>query len=150
MLQNKRLRALGFEEKQFQIGDVVLNHLRGPANGPPLILLPGQTQPWQSYSKVLALLRHDFEIIAFDIHGHGQSSFVPQCYNYQDIGEDLVAFMRSELDQAAFISGNSSGGVIAVWLAANAPEQVPCSRSWPAMLNGCKNGIRISAKSICR
>lgn len=124
MLSLSTLQVAGFNEKRFRLDGVELNHLRGPANGPPLLLFPGQTQPWQSYSKVLLPLAKHFEVIAFDIHGHGQSSFVPERYSYEAIGQDLAQFLRSEIDQPAFISGNSSGGVIALWLGARLPEKV--------------------------
>ena len=124
MLQYKKLRQAGFAEKHFVVNDVHLNHLRGPKNGPPLLLFPGQSQPWQSYSRVLLKLAQDFEVIAFDIHGHGKSSFVPDRYSYQAIGEDLAQFLRSELDRPAIVSGNSSGGVIALWLGSHVPEMV--------------------------
>src|SRR3546814_11190377 len=40
------------------------------------------------------------------------------------IGADLGAFMDQLIAQPAFVSGNSSGGLLTAWLAANRPDAV--------------------------
>ena len=45
-------------------------------------------------------------------------------YTFQNMGRDFAALLRDVVRAPAIVSGNSSGGVIAVWLAANAPEWV--------------------------
>jgi pimeloyl-ACP methyl ester carboxylesterase len=118
------LRSAGFVELQHRTGDVSLNYARGPRNGPPLVLIAGQTIPWQSYQRVLPQLSHHFWVFAVDIRGHGKSTWTPGAYTLDTIGNDLVSLLRTVVAEPAIISGNSSGGLIAVWLAANVPELV--------------------------
>lgn len=40
------------------------------------------------------------------------------------IGEDIKLFIENVIKQKVIISGNSSGGIIALWCAANIPEYV--------------------------
>ena len=35
--------------------------------------------------------------MACDVHGHGGSSFCPERYTFNAIGEDLAAFLREDL-----------------------------------------------------
>jgi Na+/H+ antiporter NhaC len=37
----------GFNEKKFNTGEVILNYVEGPENGPPLLFIPGQMEFWQ-------------------------------------------------------------------------------------------------------
>ncbi len=118
------LLPAGFVESQFDTGELSLNYVRGPANGPPLVLIPGQSMPWQSYGRVLPLLAPHFEVFAVDVRGHGRSSHTPGKYTFSAMSRDVAALLRGVVKRPAIVSGNSSGGVIAVWLAANAPEHV--------------------------
>lgn len=139
----RALSRAGFAERQYTTGGVTLSYVAGPALGSteakaetdakaaptpdrrlPLVLFPGQTQPWQSYTRVLPALARHFQVYACDVHGHGRSSFRPDRYSFNAIGEDFAAFLRDVVGRPALLSGNSSGGLIATWLAANAPEQV--------------------------
>ena len=138
----KTLRNAGFREKIFQLDDVSLNYVEGPNKGTPLVLFPGQTQPWQSYTKVLPVLGEVFHVFAVDVHGHGKSSFSKSRYSFKRIGEDFAQFLEQVVGRPAILSGNSSGGVIAVWLAAYAsqwvrglvPEDPPLfSCEWPRL-----------------
>jgi pimeloyl-ACP methyl ester carboxylesterase len=118
------LRKIGFSELQFDTGEVILNYVAGPPNGPPLVLIPGQTLPWDSYQRVLPELSRHFRTYAIDIRGHGKSGWTPGRYTITNIGKDLAALIRDIISEPAFVSGNSSGGLLSVWLAANAPTWV--------------------------
>jgi pimeloyl-ACP methyl ester carboxylesterase len=114
----------GFSEQRFDAGAVTLNYVAGPDNGPALVLIPGQGANWETYAKVLIPLSQRFQVFALDIRGHGRSDWTTGEYSFAAIGEDLRAFLDGVVGRPAIISGNSSGGLIAIWLAANAPEQV--------------------------
>ncbi len=45
-------------------------------------------------------------------------------YNFNNIGEDFTAIIKEVVKKQAIISGNSSGGLIALWLAVNQPDLV--------------------------
>ena len=134
----------GFTEKQYKAKDVTLNYVEGPDNGSPLILIPGQAGTWQSYEKVLTPLSKNQRVYAIDIRGHGKSSWTTGEYNFNLIGNDLTLFINEIINEPPVVSGNSSGGLIALWLAANKPELVRgiiledaplFSADWPRIKN---------------
>ena len=114
----------GFKELRFTTRDVTLNYVAGPDNGPPLLLIPGQMESWQGYKCVLPELSKRFHIFVPDLRGHGKSTWTPGQYSYNICGDDLKAFIREVIRKPALVSGLSSGGVLSLWLAANAPEDV--------------------------
>lgn len=121
---DRALRRAGYEEHRFDTGELSLNFAAGPDRGPPLVLLPGQTMPWQSYTRVLPGLAKRFHVHAVDIRGHGESDRTPGAYTFENMGRDVAALIEGVIGRPALISGNSSGGVIAVWVAANRPQWV--------------------------
>jgi pimeloyl-ACP methyl ester carboxylesterase len=121
---DRAIRKAGFAERTFDTGEVKLNYAEGPKSGPPLLLIPGQSMPWQSYQRVLPELSRRFHVFAVDVRGHGRSGWTPGRYTFQNMGRDFAALLRDVVRAPAIVSGNSSGGVIAVWLAAYAPELV--------------------------
>jgi pimeloyl-ACP methyl ester carboxylesterase len=111
-------------------------------SGPPLVLVPGQSMPWQSYQRVIPLLARQFTVYALDVRGHGRSERTPGKYTFGRCGQDLVEFLRTVVREPAVCCGNSSGGLICIWAAANAPELVKAvlaedpplfSAEWPRM-----------------
>jgi pimeloyl-ACP methyl ester carboxylesterase len=138
----KKLEKLGFVEKSAVANGVRLNYAEGPANGTPVLLIPGQSMPWESYQLVMPLLARNFHVFAVDVRGHGKSGHTPGAYAFSTVGRDFAAFLKDVVREPAIVSGNSSGGVIAVWLAANVPECVLAivpedpplfSSEWPRM-----------------
>jgi pimeloyl-ACP methyl ester carboxylesterase len=114
----------GFSEKQFDTGEVVLNYVEGPDNGAPFLLIPGQMESWQGYKLVMPELARKYHIFSVDLRGHGKSSRTPGQYSYNICGHDLKIFLEQVIQEPAIVSGLSSGGVLSVWLAANAPDYV--------------------------
>lgn len=121
---NRALKAAGFTERRFQTGEVELNFAEGPPAGPPLVLIPGQTMPWQSYTRVLPELSRHFHVFALDVRGHGRSGATPGRYTFGAMARDVTRLLEGVVKAPAIISGNSSGGVIAVGAAALAPHLV--------------------------
>jgi pimeloyl-ACP methyl ester carboxylesterase len=118
----KSVSRAGFHERLFDTGAVRINYVEGPDNGPPLVLVPAQTGTWESYVRVLPQLSKDYRVYAIDVRGHGKSSWTPGEYSWRHIGADLAAFLRDVVREPAVVGGNSSGGLIALWCAANLPE----------------------------
>ena len=114
----------GFKELQFTTGEVALNYVVGPDNGLPLLLIPGQMESWQGYKCVLPELSKRFHIFVPDLRGHGKSSRTPGHYSYNICGDDLKLFIQNAIQEPTLVAGLSSGAVLALWLAANVPENV--------------------------
>lgn len=114
----------GFTEKQAILNGSQVNYAEGPANGPPLLLIHGQAVDWQNYGRVLPALAAHYHIFAVDCYGHGRSAREPEKYSAAALGKDLAQFVRVVIGETAVVSGHSSGGLLAVWLAAHAPDLV--------------------------
>jgi pimeloyl-ACP methyl ester carboxylesterase len=120
----KEIESAGFEEHQFHTGEIEMNYVVGPNNGPALVLVPAQMSTWESYQPVLTRLSQKFQVYSVDIRGHGMSDWTTGDYSWESIGRDMTAFLKQVVKRPAIISGNSSGGLIALWSAANLPELV--------------------------
>jgi len=120
----KNIQKAGFREKLFNTGKARINYVEGPNNGCPLVLIPGQIGNWESYHKVLSKLSKKFQVYAVDIRGHGKSSWTTGDYSWKSVGSDMSAFLKEVVRRPSIVSGNSSGGIIALWLAANVPDYV--------------------------
>lgn len=120
----RAVRAAGFRELRLDTGTVRINYVVGPDNGPPLVLVPAQTAIWESYRRVLVPLSRRLRVYAVDVRGHGKSSWTPGEYSWRHLGADMSAFLSEVVGAPAVVSGNSSGGLVALWCAANLPGQV--------------------------
>ncbi|MHA2072614.1 MAG: alpha/beta fold hydrolase [Candidatus Thorarchaeota archaeon] len=113
-----------FVEKRISTGEIEINYAEGPDNGPALVLIPGQGGDWTTYSKVIESLSAKFHVFAVDVRGHGKSDWATGDYSFKTIGADMTVFLEQAVKRKAIISGNSSGGLFALWLAANRPDLV--------------------------
>ena len=121
---NRKLAKAGFVERDFHTGDVTLNYVTGPASGPPLVFIHGQSVTWEEYTFIMPLLAGRFQVLAVTLRGHGKSSWTPDDYSFNQLGEDMRRFLEQVVGRPAVVVGNSSGGVLTAWLAANVPERV--------------------------
>lgn len=96
-----------------------VNYAEGPDNGPALLLVHGQSMEWEDYARVLPDLAQRYHVFAVDCFGHGESAHDPALYTCTAQGEALKAFASQVIGGSYTVSGLSSGGVIAAWLAAN-------------------------------
>ncbi|MBQ7430421.1 MAG: alpha/beta hydrolase [Butyrivibrio sp.] len=122
---DKKLAKAGIVEKQAQVGEVLFNYAEGPDNGPAVILLHAQLLDWYTYSSVLPDLSEKFHVYAIDYPGHGKT-VVPEGYEMsaKNIGQDLGRFIDEVVGEEVYVTGNSSGGLLATWLAANRKDIV--------------------------
>ncbi len=116
----------GYEEKLVDLGEIDLNYAEaGSAANPALLLLPSQSESWWGYEEAMGLLADDFHVFAVDLRGQGRSTWTPGRYSLDNFGNDLVRFIDLVIGRPVIVSGNSSGGVLAAWLAAFAlPGQI--------------------------
>lgn len=108
-----------FAEHQVDLGEVTLNYATtGGSDKPALLLVPPQTESWWAYEAAMQQLSTDFEVYAVDLRGQGRSTWTPGRYTLDNFGNDLVRFIDRVVGRPVVVAGNSSGGVIAAWLAA--------------------------------
>lgn len=115
-------RLDGVTERDVTLGGVRIHYAEGPPNGAPLVLIPGQCMPWHSYRRVIPELSRRYRVYALDVRGHGQSERTPGSYTFSRCGADIVAFLREVVRASALLAGNSSGGILALWAASQAPD----------------------------
>ena len=120
-----KVAAAGYVARTAQVNGVALSYVEGPDNGPPLVLLHAQLLDWFSYSRVLPDLARSFHVYDIDYPGHG-GTVTPKDYSMtaNRIGADLGDFIAQHIGRPVYISGNSSGGLLSVWLAANRPALI--------------------------
>ncbi len=102
--------------------------IEGPDSAPVVILANpiGTTRAiWDAQARVL---REEFRLLRFELRGHGapgaQSDAPPGPYSIAELGTDVLALMREGGITTAAYCGISIGGMIGLWLAANAPERI--------------------------
>lgn len=123
--QMRRVERAGYTERDVVVDGTRVHLLQGPANGKPkLLLIHGQSVDAKNYAPVLPALADHFEVYAVDCFGHGQSSHDPDLYSAKTHGEKLAAFVEQEVQGPVYVSGHSSGGLIATWIAGNRPDLV--------------------------
>jgi pimeloyl-ACP methyl ester carboxylesterase len=92
--------------------------------GEPVLLVHGlgsSTLDWQPQVDALA---PRYQVITYDVRGHGRSSKPRQRYSVRLFAEDTAAFIRSLGVGAVHVVGISMGGMIAFQLAVSNPELV--------------------------
>ncbi|HEY5033170.1 MAG TPA: alpha/beta hydrolase [Actinomycetes bacterium] len=115
-----------FDEQLVNLGEIRMNYATaGEPNRPALLLVPAQTESWWGYEQAMGLLAEHFHVFAVDLRGQGRSTRTPGRYTLDNMGNDLVRFIDLVIGRPTVVSGNSSGGVLAAWLAAYAkPDQL--------------------------
>jgi 3-oxoadipate enol-lactonase len=103
---------------------VAIHHeASGPPDAPALLLggsLGTTLEAWD----VQAPLASRFRTIRYDHRGHGRSPAPTGPYEIGELGRDVLALMdRLGLERASH-GGVSLGGMVGMWLAANAPERI--------------------------
>jgi len=103
---------------------VSLHHeIEGP-DGAPALLLGGSLgttlRMWDGQRALAEQLR----VVRFDHRGHGASPVPPPPYEIADLGRDVLALMDALGIERAAYCGLSIGGMVGMWLAANAPERI--------------------------
>ncbi|HLU58968.1 MAG TPA: alpha/beta hydrolase [Pseudonocardia sp.] len=115
----------GFVEKHATVDGQRIAYAEGPDNGPPLVLIHGQGSRWQDHMRVLPELAEDHHVFAVDVPGHGASDrLAPERYSNVVVGDLLAGFVDQVVGSPAIVSGHSSGGLLALHIAAAHPELV--------------------------
>jgi len=115
-----------FDEHTVDLGEIRMNYVvAGDDQNPALLLIPAQTESWWGYEAAITLLADRFQVYAVDLRGQGRSTWTPGRYTLDIFGNDLVRFLDLVVGRPAVVSGLSSGGTIAAWLAAfSKPGQI--------------------------
>ena len=103
---------------------MILHHEIAGTEGAPVLLLGGSLgttlEMWDGQLPLADQLR----LVRFDHRGHGGSLAPPGPYEIADLGRDVLALMDALGIERASYCGASIGGMVGMWLGANAPDRV--------------------------
>ena len=78
----------------------------------------------EAWEPQAASLAGPFRVVRYDRRGHGASEVPPGPYSLDDLGRDALELLDElELERASWC-GLSLGGLVGMWLAAEAPERI--------------------------
>ena len=109
--------------------------------GKPLILLHGNQENHHIFDELTTSLKDSYTIYALDTRGHGLSAS-PKEFHYQDMGDDLIAFIEALSISSPTILGFSDGAIIALLAALKMPFSI--SRLYLCGVNLSPQGLKRS------
>ena len=102
-----------------------LHYLEWGSSGQPAVLLHATGFLARLWGPVAVGLSSRFHVYGYDNRGHGDSERPGVgSYDWFNLADDLGAFLRALDLPRAVLVGHSSGGAVAAYLAATAPERV--------------------------
>jgi len=102
---------------------VLHSEITGPADAPVLVMGGSLGTSLEMWDGQLALAER-FRLVRHDHRGHGRSPVPPGPYDIEDLARDVLALLDAlEIERASYC-GLSIGGMVGMWLGANAPERI--------------------------
>ena len=96
----------------------------GPPDASVLVLSHALGLSLAQWDPQVAPLSRAFRVVRYDHRGHGGSPVPAGPYTIEELGRDLIHLLdRLGLDRVSFC-GLSLGGMVGMWVAANAPERI--------------------------
>jgi len=104
---------------------IALGHRLDGAPEAPVVVLSGSLgTDLTMWDPQVEPLSKRFRVLRYDLRGHGASAAPPGPYSIADLGQDLLALMDQLEIERASLCGVSIGGMLSMWVAADAPERV--------------------------
>jgi 3-oxoadipate enol-lactonase len=143
-------------------GDARIHYaLEGQSGSPVLVLSNSLGTNYSMWDLQVREFHKKFRCLRYDTRGHGQSSSTPGPYTIEQLGKDVIALLDAlDLDRVHFC-GISMGGMIGMWLGANAPERlnqlilcntgakIGTTEAWNARIDAVqKNGMKSVASAV--
>jgi 3-oxoadipate enol-lactonase len=96
----------------------------GPADAPVLILGPSLGTTTRLWEPQLEQLTSRLRVVRYDHRGHGRSPVPDGPYTIAELGHDVLGVLDELGVERAHVGGLSLGGMVSMWIAANAPARV--------------------------
>jgi 3-oxoadipate enol-lactonase len=145
-----------------RIGEARIHYaLEGHSAAPVLVFSNSLGTNYSMWGPQAAAFAKKFRLLRYDTRGHGQSSQTPGPYSIEQLGKDVLALLDAlDLDRISFV-GLSMGGMIGMWLGANAPDRlnhlvlcntgakIGTTEAWNARIDAVeKNGMSAVAAAV--
>ena len=98
--------------------------MSGPPGPPVLVLGNSLGTTMELWEPQLDALSRRFRLLRDEHRGHGGSPAPPGPYAIADLGADVLALLDQFEVATAYYAGVSLGGMVGMWLAANAPDRI--------------------------
>jgi 3-oxoadipate enol-lactonase len=98
--------------------------VEGPANKPVLMLSNSLGTTLHMWDPQVAALTEHFRLVRYDRRGHGKSGVPAGPYTMEMLGHDVLAILGTLGIEKVNWCGLSMGGMVGMWLGANAPERI--------------------------
>ena len=95
----------------------------GEGAGPPLVIMHGLLGAARNWMAIAKRLGEDHEVHALDLRNHGRSPWA-DTMPYQDMAQDVAAYIESNGLTSPTVLGHSMGGKVAMSLALTTPDIV--------------------------
>jgi (E)-2-((N-methylformamido)methylene)succinate hydrolase len=96
----------------FQKGDLATRYLI-EGRGPPVVLIHGVGARLENWDGVSEKLARNFQVLRYDLRGHGQSTRLPGPYSLSLFADDLRALLDHAGMAKTCVAGHSLGAMIA-------------------------------------
>lgn len=104
---------------------VALHHaFDGPVDAPVVVLVHAIGTSIEMWAPQVPVLSRDFRVLSIDLRGHGHSPVPPGPYAMGELADDVIAVLDNEGIERASVCGLSLGGMVALTIAAAAPERL--------------------------
>lgn len=113
-----------FELKKIEVGEEILAYREGGRGSRQLLLIHGNMSSSLHFDKLMEALKDDFKIYAVDLRGFGHSSYHCRFDSLKELSDDLEVFIDKLRLKDLEVLGWSTGGGVAMHLAASLPELI--------------------------
>jgi 3-oxoadipate enol-lactonase len=97
----------------------------GPADAPVLVLSHAIGTSMALWEPQVAPVSQRFRLLRYDHRGHGRSPVPAGPYTIEELGRDFLRLLdRLRIGNVATFCGLSLGGMVGMWLGANAPGRI--------------------------
>lgn len=130
--------VLGSQPMPYLAANSVELYYEVHGSGFPLVLTHGSSWDHRQWQPQVAAFAPDFQVVVWDVRGHGRSSLPPGPVDANDFSRDLVALLDHLGLERAVLCGLSLGGHVSLRTAARFPDRVaalvligtPCTNSF--------------------
>ena len=113
----------GVQHDSIYLDDLKLHYVRS-GRGEPVVLLHGWPQTWFAWRKVIPLLAGQYDVIAPDLRGFGDTSRPVGGYDKKTVAHDVRQLVEHLGLGPVHIVGHDVGGAVAYPYAAQWPDEV--------------------------
>jgi 3-oxoadipate enol-lactonase len=98
--------------------------VEGPADAPVLMLSNSLGADLRMWDRQVQPFTQHFRLVRYDRRGHGRSDAPKGPYSMEMLGRDVLAVLDALEIEKINWCGLSMGGMVGMWLGANAPQRV--------------------------